>query len=236
MDISETKEMYLVTIAALLEDGEESPISLSLIAKKLSVKPVSVNEMVRKLSEENLIRYLPYKGVDLLPQGILHAREILRRRRLWEVFLVEKLELSLEVADSLACRLEHVTDPFVEERLDDFLSRPSTSPHGKAIPAAQEIRKPVFATRLSDVQVDAEFEILRLDCEKISRDFLITQGVKAGAHVKILAIGQQASVLLQCGEKIVQIGKDLVKHVYVNSRNLVPLDGSNSVLNYSEKR
>ncbi len=104
-DISESEEMYLIAIARLAEQGVQEPIPISLLAKELSIQPVSANQMVHKLADAGLLDYLPYKGVRLTASGWKVARHVLRHRRLWEVFLVEHLEIALDEADALACRL-----------------------------------------------------------------------------------------------------------------------------------
>ena len=101
--MSESEEMYLITIARLFEGGVEDPVSVSRIAGELSIQPVSANQMVHKLVEEGLVEYFPYKGVSLTPKGQAAAQQVLRGRRLWEVFLVNHLELSPGEADAMAC-------------------------------------------------------------------------------------------------------------------------------------
>ena len=84
--ISESEQMYLITIARLIENGQSEPIPLSDIAKQMSVLPVSVNQMVRKLEGSGFLDYLPYKGVEFTNLGKEIAFRTLRNRRLWEVF------------------------------------------------------------------------------------------------------------------------------------------------------
>ena len=105
--ISESAQMYLVKIKRLEE--EMNPVPLSFLAESLSISPVSVNEMCRKMQEQDLIDYQPYKGASLTPAGDKEALQVLRRHRLWEVFLVDHLRFSFEQAHELADALEHVT-------------------------------------------------------------------------------------------------------------------------------
>jgi DtxR family Mn-dependent transcriptional regulator len=90
--LSESMEMYLVTIARLRTDGE--PVPLSLLADTLCISPVSVNEMCRKLQNQGLVLYRPYKGVSLTDEGEQRACYILRCHRLWEVFLAEAVQVT----------------------------------------------------------------------------------------------------------------------------------------------
>jgi DtxR family Mn-dependent transcriptional regulator len=132
--MSESEEMYLITIARLVEQGVEEPISISLLAEELAIQPVSANQMIHKLAEEKLVKYLPYKGVLLTSNGQEVAMHVLRDRRLWEVFLVKHLGLPPSEADALACRLEHITPKGVTCRLARFLGYPSVTPQGFPIP------------------------------------------------------------------------------------------------------
>ena len=133
-EMSESEQMYLITTAMLIEDGMEQPVPLPALAQARSIMPASVNQMVRKLADEGLVTYIPYKGIVLTPAGTNIATRILRYRRLWEVFLVKKLKLALASADQLACRLEHLTTDEVADRLSDYLGDPQLSPQGKPIP------------------------------------------------------------------------------------------------------
>src|SRR5512140_3453624 len=89
--ISEAEEMYLVSIARLIENGQASPVPLSQLAESLSIQPASVNQMVRQLEETGWVTYIPYMGVTLTEAGRNQGQRILRSHRLWEVFLVEHL-------------------------------------------------------------------------------------------------------------------------------------------------
>ena len=119
--LSESEEMYLVTIAKLIENGKPSPISISVLAHEMDILPVSANQMIRKLAEQGLVNYMPYRGVELNDSGKQKATQIIRYRRLWEVFLVKNLDVSVREAEELACRLEHITPASISDSLSSFL-------------------------------------------------------------------------------------------------------------------
>lgn len=125
--MSESSEMYLISIARLVEQGADEPIGLARLADELSILPASVNEMVHKLESEGTLAYEPYYGVSLTPAGRQIAQRVLRSRRLWETFLVEHLDVSPDEADALACRFEHVTPNEVVDRLETYLAERSTA-------------------------------------------------------------------------------------------------------------
>ena len=132
--LSESMETYLITIARLRVDDQ--PVPLSQLAEVLSISPVSVNEMCRKLQDQGFALYQPYKGVLLTPEGEKRAFYTLRRHRLWEVFLVQKLKFNFVEAHEAACQLEHSTPNLVADRLEVYLDYPATNPEGEPIPRA----------------------------------------------------------------------------------------------------
>jgi DtxR family Mn-dependent transcriptional regulator len=215
MEISESQEMYLVTIASLLEEGFEEPIPLSQLADKLSVASISANEMIRKLAEEKYVDYLPYKGVKLLPKGNRLAQKILRQRRLWEVFLVDKLNLSPNMADVLACRMEHITPPEVEELLFNYLGKPTVSPQGKSISRPSRITDTKVTKPLNELLVSTRAEIVRLETNSAGTAFLQAEGLKPGAEIIIQAIGNHGDMLIGIGLRQVNIANAIVRKIWV---------------------
>jgi DtxR family Mn-dependent transcriptional regulator len=212
---SESEQMYLITIARLIEEGFPEPIPLSEIARQLSVLPVSVNQMVRKLEREGMLRYLPYKGVELTSQGIEIAARTLRNRRLWEVFLVDHLELSLEDADAMACSIEHITTDKIAQRLSSFLDEPTTSPGGQPIPrldADQAINDWVSLTRFT---VGMQGEIASIEAQPALSMYLNEQGLDQGTQVTIEAIGVQGSRLLAVNGEFVELSENITKTIWM---------------------
>lgn len=131
--VQEPVEMYLKTIAELSDD--HAPIPVARIAERLRVSHVSANEMMQRLALQELIRREPYKGVTLTDSGRHIAHHVIRRQRLWEVFLVEHLHYDWAGAYDAACSLEHATSEVLAESLAVFLGHPTHCPHGNPIPA-----------------------------------------------------------------------------------------------------
>lgn len=197
--MSESEEMYLVTIARLKENGEGQPIPLSQIAGELNVAPVSANQMVRKLEESGWVCYTPYKGVDLTAEGQRIALQILRHRRLWEVFLIENLKIPASEAADIACRMEHFLPPAAADRLADFLGNPSVTPQGQPIPTSQS-DVPYSDLPLTALSIDEMAEITRLNEDPAVRAFLIAENLLPGTIVRLTAIAGDGSVLLQSSD------------------------------------
>lgn len=123
---SESVERYLDALYGLHLEGE--PIRTTAIAKELDLSPASVTEMVQRLAGEGYLDYERYHGVRLTPKGIAAATDVLRRRRLLQVFLINVLGLDLDLAREEAQRMEHAISPEVEDRLCALLGNPQTSP------------------------------------------------------------------------------------------------------------
>lgn len=129
---SETRENYLKCILKFSESGEL--VSTNTIANYLGTSPASVTDMIKKLNDENLIHYQRYKGVSLTEEGERIALKIVRKHRLWEVFLVEKLDFKWDNIHEIAEQLEHIDADELIRALDKFLDYPRFDPHGDPIP------------------------------------------------------------------------------------------------------
>jgi DtxR family Mn-dependent transcriptional regulator len=125
-------ENYLKAIYVLSERGETA--STNAIAERLSTKAPSVTDMVRKLAEQGLVVHEKYRGVELTTEGRLIALNIIRKHRLWEVFLVEQLGFGWDEVHEIAEQLEHIQSPELIRKLDEFLNHPRFDPHGDPIP------------------------------------------------------------------------------------------------------
>jgi DtxR family Mn-dependent transcriptional regulator len=212
---SESEQMYLITIARLIEDGCPEPIPLSEIAKQMSVLPVSVNQMVRKLEGAGLLRYLPYKGVELTPQGVGIASRTLRNRRLWEVFLVDHLKLSLENADAMACTIEHITTDEIALRLSGFLGEPTISPGGHPIPGLDGEQSIHNWVPLINLTVGKGGEIANIETQTAVYMYLNEQGLRRGVEVTIEAIGANGSRLVEVEGEFVELSESIAKAIWM---------------------
>lgn len=215
-EMSENEQMYLVTIAKLQEQGHESPVALSELANALSVLPVSVNQMIHKMDESGLVKYYPYKGVEFAPSGQQLVMRILRYRRLWEVFLVRDLSMSLEDADALACNLEHITSDDVADRLSTFLGHPAVCYHGDPIPQVEGDGITLFeGIPLSDLQVGESAQVMRINTDELTISFLSNEGIGPGVKVCVLAIGKSGDMLLESQKQRVHLSAEMTPTISV---------------------
>ncbi|WP_268848269.1 metal-dependent transcriptional regulator [Flavobacterium aestivum] len=145
-----SEENYLKAIFHLTT-RLDAEVSTNAIAEMMETKASSVTDMLKKLAEKDLINYKKYQGVSLTENGKLEAKMIVRKHRLWEVFLVEKLDFSWDEVHDIAEQLEHIKSEKLINKLDDFLGNPTEDPHGDPIPDAQGRMITVEKQLLSDL-------------------------------------------------------------------------------------
>ena len=133
MGQSHTEENYLKAIYKLSETQPKG-ISTKSIGELLSIKPPTVSDMLKRLGDKKLIKYVKYKGVTLTMEGEKIALKILRKHRLWETFLVEQFKFKWDEVHTIAEQLEHIDSPELVNRLDEYLGYPRFDPHGDPIP------------------------------------------------------------------------------------------------------
>lgn len=148
------EENYLKAIFKISEK-EPGPVLTNALAAAMGTSAASATDMLKRLSDKQLVAYEKYRGVTLTPEGDRLATSLIRKHRLWEVFLVEKLGFAWDEVHDFAEQLEHVQGDNLTDRLDEYLNHPRFDPHGDPIPDAQGrwIRRPqVRLTTLSPGQ------------------------------------------------------------------------------------
>jgi DtxR family Mn-dependent transcriptional regulator len=130
---SHSEENYLKTLYRL-EDKRIKKVNNIALSKALALNPATVLEMVRKLTEKKFVAVSEDKTIQLTEKGKKKALSIIRKHRLWEVFLVDKLKFKWNEVHDLAEQLEHIVSDELIVRLEKFLGFPSVDPHGDPIP------------------------------------------------------------------------------------------------------
>lgn len=134
MKVSSSKENYLKAIFHLQE--EDGVVTTNDLARELDTRAASITDMLKKLKTQKLLLYEKYQGFRLSPEGRRMALQIIRKHRLWESFLVDKLDFGWEEVHEIAEELEHISSKKLIDRLDEFLGFPKSDPHGDPIPDA----------------------------------------------------------------------------------------------------
>jgi DtxR family transcriptional regulator, Mn-dependent transcriptional regulator len=183
--LSYTEENYIKAIFHLSGDGEKEVLTND-ISEMLETKPASVTDMLKKLSQKDLVNYKKYQGVTLTKTGRASALKVIRKHRLWEVFLVEKLKFNWDEVHEIAEQLEHIQSNLLIEKLDEFLGHPAYDPHGDPIPSADGKIKVKKMILLSDVREGFTGEVACLkETSSSFLKYLDKIGVKIGTKIKV---------------------------------------------------
>lgn len=212
---SEQVENYLKNIYKLQEHGGR--VTTSSLSEQLQISAPSVTEMIKKLADDGSVTYTPYKGVELTERGRKKALRIIRRHRLWELFLVEVLKYDWDEIDEEAERLEHFTSEKLEQRLDKALGFPSRDPHGDIIPSAEGDVEPVIHTRLSDVRPGEVVLVSRVsDSSPEVLQYAAKLGILLKRRIKVRErIEFDGSLRVEVGKKEQFISSKLANSIFV---------------------
>ena len=215
--ISFTEENYLKAIYKL-NDHLKGEVSTNAIAEELKTKASSVTDMVKKLNDKGLVNYKKYQGVTLTVEGKNIAINIIRKHRLWEVFLVEKLNFKWDEVHELAEQLEHVVSPELTERLDQFLDYPKYDPHGDPIPDKDGnifTHKDVSLTDLNPG--DSGVIVGVREHSKSYLNYLESLNLMLGTALKVKSVIEfDQSVVIEVDQKEVSISNQASKNLIIN--------------------
>ena len=181
-----TTEDYLKAIFKLSGPLKKG-VSTNSISEELLTKASSVSDMVKKLSDRGLVHYVKYQGTTLTKEGEKIALKVIRKHRLWEVFLVEKLKFGWDEIHEIAEQLEHIKSPKLIDKLDAHLGFPKKDPHGDPIPDKNGLFPTIKKLKLNELKI-GEKAILTGVSED-SKDFLSyldTIGLKLGSSIEVL--------------------------------------------------
>jgi DtxR family Mn-dependent transcriptional regulator len=163
-------------------------VNTNAIAGMLDTKASSVTDMLKKLSEKELVYYQKYQGVTLTEKGFHSAKMIVRKHRLWEVFLVEKLNFAWDEVHEIAEELEHIKSESLIDKLDSFLGFPDFDPHGDPIPNANGVIKKVNKLLLSEAVINNNYVCIGVkDSSSDFLQYLDKQNIALGSTIKVKA-------------------------------------------------
>lgn len=181
-----SEENYLKAIYHLELDVDKD-ISTNAIAKKLDTKASSVSDMIKKLSDKKVVVYKKYQGVKLTDFGKKTAANIVRNHRLWEVFLVDKLNFSWDEVHDVAEQLEHIKSPKLIDQIDAFLGFPTHDPHGDPIPDKDGNLKTIEKSLLSTLEKNESGICVGVnDSSSEFLKYLDKKGITLGKQIKVI--------------------------------------------------
>ena len=192
-------------------------VNTNAIAEMLDTKASSVTDMLKKLSEKDFVSYLKYQGVTLTENGLLSAKMIVRKHRLWEVFLVEKLHFSWDEVHDIAEQLEHIKSEQLINKLDDFLGNPTEDPHGDSIPNAKgqiiSIEKQLLS-ELSENQIGICVGVKDSSSEFLK--YLDKQEISLGSKMEIISKESfDMSLMIKVDSKELTISNKIASNLFV---------------------
>ena len=210
-----TEENYLKVIYHL--SVISNPVQTNAIAERVQTKAASVTDMIKKLSEKELVNYVKYQGVTLTEAGKLTAINIVRRHRLWEVFLVEKLNFKWDQVHEVAEELEHIKSTLLVERLDEFLEFPKVDPHGDPIPDQNGNFADLSFIKLSKLKMKERGTITGVsEHSSLFLKHLEKLGLTLGKRIEISEIIDfDGSVELLIDDRKINISKEVAKHILI---------------------
>lgn len=217
IDLSFAEENYLKAIYHLSSAGQKQ-VNTNAIAERLATKPASVSDMIRKLSDKGVITYVKYQGVNITEEGKKKALWVIRKHRLWEVFLVEKLNFHWDEVHEIAEQLEHIKSSLLITRLDQFLGHPKFDPHGDPIPNAEGIISSKPRAILSDLRSGTHAELVSMkDTGNAFLNYLDRIGMKIGTKIEVIDIMEfDGSVEIETdGDKRFSISKQVADNLLV---------------------
>ena len=216
--MTRSEENYLKTIFHL-GGGNSKSITTNAIAEQMETKPSSVTDMAKKLAEKGLVNYVKYQGVSLSELGIKTALGIIRKHRLWEAFLVDKLDFTWDEVHEVAEQLEHIKSEKLIDKLDELLGYPKYDPHGDPIPT----KKGEFQERdkqlLSELPIGARGVCVGVkDSSTAFLQYLDKHGVSLGKSIHVLGKEEfDDSLHLKIGDKEHTVSHQIATNLYLKS-------------------
>ena len=216
---TKSEEDYLKCLYHL-QQGKKN-VSTNEIANYLLMKPSSVSDMLKKLAEKKLVYYLKYKGSCLTKKGELIALSVIRKHRLWETFLVNKLGFSWSKVHNIAEQLEHVNSEELIDKLDHFLAYPQIDPHGDPIPQKNGTIAELNQKLLSELKHGEEGIITGIKKGTPSLlNFLDQKNIKLGDQIQLISIlefDQSAEVIIH--EKTINLSEKICSNLLIETLN-----------------
>lgn len=208
------KEIYHIQVATGCE------VNTNAIAERLATSPASVSDMLKKLSTKKLLNYTKYKGVTLTKLGSEMATNIIRKHRLWEVFLVQKLHFNWDQVHEVAEELEHIQSKLLISRLDEFLGHPKHDPHGDPIPDANGKVNHSIKLTLAEYQVGQIGEVIGVkDTNSDFLRYLDKIGISLGCSIEVVEhVIYDESIEIKINQQEQRlVTKEVSKNIYLKS-------------------
>jgi DtxR family transcriptional regulator, Mn-dependent transcriptional regulator len=216
LNFSNSEENYLKTIFHFQADTEK--VTTNAVAEKLNTRPASVTDMMKKLSAKKLLDYQPYNGFSLTLEGRKIALGVVRRHRLWEYFLAEKLQMGWDEVHEIAEELEHVSSRKLIDKLDEYLGYPKFDPHGDPIPDSKGKLRHAHEILLIQLPLNKKAEVCRVSNQSVEMlDLLQHKNIRIGTKLEVKNnFSFDGSIEIKVRNAIITISEQLAKNIFVS--------------------
>lgn len=213
-----SEENYLKVIYHLSNNSGKG-ITTNAIANEMESKPSSVTDMVQKLAEKDLVIYKKYQGVSLTEKGRFTALMIVRKHRLWEVFLVDKLDFSWDEVHDVAEQLEHIKSEKLTNKLDAFLDYPTEDPHGDPIPDKNGKIVKVDKKLLSEISAGKKVMCVGVkDSSAAFLQYLDKQQIALGSAIEVISREDfDMSLTLRINDSQLTVSNKIASNLFVKT-------------------
>lgn len=216
--ISQTEENYLKALFHLTnETAEKEEAGTNELAAYLEVKPASVSDMLKKLKEKEFVDYEKYGKISLTANGRKIAVDIIRKHRLWETFLYEKLDFSWDEVHEVAEQLEHIDSNKLTEQLERFLGFPEFDPHGDPIPNSKGEIKRMKRKTLAEIEIGKKCKLVAVKDSSVPfLNYVVKLGLALSSEIFILAKNEfDNSVEIKVDSEIYTVSNKFAENLYV---------------------
>lgn len=221
--LSYTEENYLKALLKISFDNGVEEVGTNELASTLAIKPATANDMLKKLKEKELVDYEKYGKISLTVEGRKNAIDVLRKHRLWETFLYEKLEFSWDEVHEVAEQLEHIHSEKLVDKLDKFLEYPEFDPHGDPIPNKKGELKVLFKKTLSDVVVGSSCKMVAVkDNSSSFLQYVVKVGL--GINNEIVVLSKQeydAIMVIEVNGVKSSVSQKFAENIFVVCNNCI---------------
>ncbi len=221
--LSYTEENYLKALLKITFDNRSEEVGTNELANVLVVKPATVNDMLKKLKEKELVEYKKYGKITLTANGRKNAIEVLRKHRLWETFLYEKFEFTWDEVHEVAEQLEHIQSGKLIDKLDKFLDYPQFDPHGDPIPNKKGEIKVNFKKTLSDVEVGNSCRMVAVkDNSSSFLQYVVKVGLGINNEIKVLSKQEyDALLVIEVNGVKSSVSQKFAENIFVVCQNCI---------------
>lgn len=216
--VSQTEENYLKALFNLTDEKEDkTEVGTNELATFLDVKPATANDMLKKLKKKELVSYEKYGKISLTAKGRDLAIGIVRKHRLWETFLYDKLNFSWDEVHEVAEQLEHINSPKLIDQLEKFLDFPEVDPHGDPIPDAKGKIKPVTRHTLTEIDVNEVCKLVAVkDNSSPFLQYVVKLGLGLSSTIKVLSRQEfDGSMEIEVNGICTSISRKVAENLYV---------------------